>query len=208
MRRRVDNTAIDQPYMQNLQATMMASFSRLVVILIVVCLTRDVSSFSTKHSDGVLKLPSTQNQRLSSSSPRSSKVLLMAQSSNNDGQHEKEHPKNQITTGNTRRSILQKVISTSAILSTSLLAGGSSSSMIANAAMGTLPEFEDTNAIFQGITIDVTDKAQYEETIQFFTNGFDGMKVLRERGGDGGSVVRDTVSRWIMVLFCLLVMMY
>ena len=188
---------------------MMASFSRLVVILIVVCLTRDVSSFSTKHSDGVLKLLSTQNQRLSSSSPRSSKVFLMAQSSNNDGQHEKEHPKNQITTSNnTRRSILQKVISTSAILSSSLLAGGSTSSMIANAAMGTLPEFEDTNAIFQGITVDVTDKAQYEETIQFFTNGFDGMKVLREQGGDGGSVVRDTVSRWIMVLFCLLVMMY
>ena len=40
----------------------------------------------------------------------------------------------------------------------------------------------------------MADKAQYEETIQFFTNGFDGMKVLRERGGDGGGVVRDTVS--------------
>lgn len=60
--------------------------------------------------------------------------------------------------------------------------------------MGTLPEFQDTNAIFQGVTIDVTDKAQYEETIQFFTNSFDGMTVLRERGGDGGGIVRDTVS--------------
>ncbi len=178
---------------------MMESFSRLIVILLIACLTRDVSSFSTLRSDGLLKLPSTKHQRSSSTTSR---VLLKAQSSNTDNQHEKEHPENQITTSNnTRRSVLQKVISTSAILSTSLLAGGSPSSIIANAAMGTLPEFADTNAIFQGITIDVTDKAQYEETIQFFTNGFDGMKVLRERGGDGGGI-RDTVSR-IMVLFCL-----
>ena len=102
------------------------------------------------------------------------------------------------TSNNTRRSILQQaVISTSAILSSTLLATGgtSTSSTIANAAMGTLPEFEDTNAIFQGVTIDVADKAQYEETIQFFTNSFDGMTVLRERGGDGGGIVRDTVSR-------------
>ena len=60
--------------------------------------------------------------------------------------------------------------------------------------MGTLPEFQDTNAIFHGVTIDVTDKVQYEETIQFFTSCFDGMEVLRQRGVDGGVVVKETVS--------------
>ena len=38
----------------------------------------------------------------------------------------------------------------------------------------------------------MNDKSQYEDTIQFFMNGFDGMKILRERGGDGGGVVKDT----------------
>jgi hypothetical protein len=109
------------------------------------------------------------------------------------------------TTTETRRSILQRVITTSTILSSTLLSTSSltssllpsslSRSSIANAAMGTLPEYQDTNAIFQGITLDVNDKSQYEDTIQFFMNGFDGMKILRERGGDGGGVVKDTVSR-------------
>lgn len=40
----------------------------------------------------------------------------------------------------------------------------------------------------------MTDKKQYEDTISFFLNGFDGCKVLRERGGDGGGVVKETVS--------------
>eukprot|EP00986_Skeletonema_menzelii_P004154 scaffold1392_cov86-Skeletonema_menzelii.AAC.7 len=178
---------------------MVASFSRLIVIL-VAFLSRDVSSFSTirSGSDTILKLSSTQqHQRLLSSSPRSSRVLLSAQSSVNDD--DQDQIKAASTSNNTRRSMLQQaVISTSAILSSTLLATGggtSTSSTIANAAMGTLPEFEDTNAIFQGVTIDVADKAQYEETIQFFTNSFDGMTVLRERGGDGGGIVRDTVSR-------------
>ncbi|KAL9186450.1 hypothetical protein ACHAXT_005688 [Thalassiosira profunda] len=58
----------------------------------------------------------------------------------------------------------------------------------ARAALGTLPEFADANAAFQSITVDVTDKSQFDETIAFFTNSFDGMKVLRERGGGGGGI--------------------
>ena len=133
-----------------------------------------------------------------------------AKNGNNDNEeqttHQKQHytqddimNKKTTTTSETRRSILQQVITTSTILSSTLLTTTSSSSLlpsssIANAAMGTLPEYQDTNAIFQGITLDVNDKSQYEDTIQFFMNGFDGMKILRERGGDGGGVVKDTVS--------------
>ena len=119
--------------------------------------------------------------------------MLSAQSSDNDNDGGQDASSSD---NNTRRSILQQALSTTsaAILSSSLLTTGGGRSTIANAAVGNLPEFEDTNAIFQGVTIDVTDKAQYEETIQFFTNSFDGMTVLRERGGDGGGIVRDTVS--------------
>jgi hypothetical protein len=86
----------------------------------------------------------------------------------------------------TRRSILQRtILSATAAITVP---------RTAKAAVGTLPEFSDTNAIFQSITIDVTDKKQYEDTISFFLNGFDGCKVLRERGGDGGGVVKETVS--------------
>ena len=50
----------------------------------------------------------------------------------------------------------------------------------ANAAVGTLPEFESTNAILQGITVNVADKSQQDAMITFLTNGFD-FKVLRKR---------------------------
>jgi len=166
---------------------MVAALSRLTVILVTL-LAQDVSSFTTIRGDGVMKLSSTQHLRLSSP-PRTARLLLSARISNADDQDEYQKEK-MVTSNNTRRSILKQVISTSAILSSSLLTGGS----IANAAMGTLPEFEDTNAIFQGITIDVTDKASYEQSIEFFTSCFDGMKVLRERGVDGGVVVKETVS--------------
>ena len=79
------------------------------------------------------------------------------------------------------------------VLSTSSMAivGGFATSMLgkqfvggtvqsANAAVGTLPEFESTNAILQGITVNVADKSQQDAMITFLTNGFD-FKVLRKR---------------------------
>ena len=60
----------------------------------------------------------------------------------------------------------------------------------ADAALGSLPEFRDTNAVFQSLTVDVTDQDQYARTIAFFTLGFDGMTVLRERNG---GPVKETV---------------
>ncbi|KAL7516920.1 hypothetical protein ACHAWX_001889, partial [Stephanocyclus meneghinianus] len=87
----------------------------------------------------------------------------------------------------TRRSILKHaMLSASSALSITTIPSR------ADAAVGTLPEFSDTSAIFQSITIDVTDKKQYDDTISFFLNAFEGCKVLRERGADGGGVVKDT----------------
>lgn len=166
---------------------------RLVVILVASFLAQDVSSFTTishHKSDCVVKLSSRHHQRFSS---RSRRVLLSAFRSNDDDEQQQQKQMEATSNISTRRSILQQVISTSAILSSSSVLLTSKAS-IANAAMGTLPEFQDTNAIFQGVTIDVTDQSQYDETIQFFTNAFDGMTVLRERGGEGGGFVKDTVS--------------
>jgi hypothetical protein len=52
---------------------------------------------------------------------------------------------------------------------------------VANAAgLGTLPEFANTNAILQSITIDCDNIVQYEDTLNFFIYSFD-MKILRQR---------------------------
>lgn len=61
---------------------------------------------------------------------------------------------------------------------------------LTNAAVGTLPEFSDTNAIIQGITVNVADKSQQDAMINFLVNGFD-FKVLRKRILDS---VEDTVG--------------
>ena len=50
----------------------------------------------------------------------------------------------------------------------------------ATAAVGTLPEFTDTNAILQGLTIKVADQSQQNAMIQFLENGFE-FQVLRKR---------------------------
>jgi hypothetical protein len=72
-----------------------------------------------------------------------------------------------------RRSILTSAVSGAIILS-------GFSPKPARAVVGTLPEFADTNAIVQGVTIDVVDKAQQDNMIKFLVNGFD-FQVLRKR---------------------------
>lgn len=49
----------------------------------------------------------------------------------------------------------------------------------ANAAVGTIPEFSDTNAVLQGLTVDVADRSQFDEMIAFMVDGFSG-KILRQ----------------------------
>ena len=126
------------------------------------------------------------------SAVRWQKTALSTTTESNDGEypmlHQRSVASNNALSSNaeSRRTILQNAILATAAFSMT-------SSRIANAAIGTLPEFSDTNAIFQSITIDITDKQQYDDTIAFFLNGFDGCKILRERGGTGGGVVKDTV---------------
>lgn len=93
----------------------------------------------------------------------------------------------------TRRSILQQSLLAATITTASAASSILTTSKAANAAVGSLPEFSDTNAILQSITIDVTDKTQYDETIAFFVNGFE-MKILRQRNSNGGGV-KDTVRK-------------
>jgi len=50
----------------------------------------------------------------------------------------------------------------------------------ANAAVGSLPEFDDANAVLQGLTVRVADQSQQDSMIAFMTEGF-GCRVLRER---------------------------
>jgi len=86
-----------------------------------------------------------------------------------------------------RRSMLLKTITSP------IAAIGLSSSLIkpSNAAIGTLYEYSNTNAILQGVTINVADKSQQNAMIQFLTQSFIGFKVLRQGTIDG---VTDT---WI-----------
>lgn len=68
-------------------------------------------------------------------------------------------------------------------------AGIVASPLPGHAAVGTLPEYGDTNAIIQGITVNVADKSQQDAMVDFLTKSFD-FQVLRKRILDG---VEDTV---------------
>ena len=84
-----------------------------------------------------------------------------------------------------RRRLIQSIASTCAAV-----AGLEFFPAATDAAVGSLPEFSDTNAIVQGITVNVADKSQEEAMINFLVNGFD-FKVLRKRIVDS---VEDTVG--------------
>lgn len=55
-----------------------------------------------------------------------------------------------------------------------------SHSQPSHAAVGTLPEFSDTNAVLQGVTILVADSSQQTAMVKFLEDGFE-CKVLRQR---------------------------
>jgi len=139
---------------------------------LVACLSYEASSFSVAPQTS-LKPSKAQRSHLGLSP------------SDNDGDFHSSDGSDEIT--HTRRSILNQ-----GLVATTAAAMAATGSPVQRAnALGTLPEFSDTNAIFQSITIDVTDKAQYDQTIEFFTKSFDGMKLLRQRNSGGGGVVKD-----------------
>jgi hypothetical protein len=76
-----------------------------------------------------------------------------------------------LTASSSRRSLLFGIVSAMAV-------GGAAKD--ASAAVGTLPEFQDTNAILQGLTINVVDQSQLKSMVEFLTQGF-GFEVLRQR---------------------------
>lgn len=87
--------------------------------------------------------------------------------------------------GDTRRSVLKKASLVAGILLVPLLPYQAS-----QAAVGTLPEFSNANAILQGLTVTVADQSQQDSMINFLTDAFD-FKVLRQR--KAGSIT-DTVG--------------
>lgn len=89
-----------------------------------------------------------------------------------------------------RRQVLARA--TGAVLTATAAAAATTASTVqpANAAVGSLYEFADTNAILQGITVNVADKSQEDSMIAFLENSFD-FKVLRK------SQLGSVTSTWL-----------
>ena len=76
-----------------------------------------------------------------------------------------------------RRKMMAK---TAALASLSFLPAAIGSPASSSAAVGTLPEFSDTNAIINGLTVNVADASQQQAMIDFLTGAFD-FVVQRQR---------------------------
>lgn len=77
-------------------------------------------------------------------------------------------------------SVKRRNLLASIIMTPSLAFMGAVDAQIANAAVGSLPELADTNAILQGITVQVADKSQETAMVSFLTEAFD-FRILRQR---------------------------
>lgn len=77
-------------------------------------------------------------------------------------------------------SSVRRAIFHSAAVASGAFILGESNLKPANAAVGTLPEFADSNAIVQGLTVNVADQSQQNAMIDFLVNGLD-FQVLRKR---------------------------
>lgn len=97
---------------------------------------------------------------------QSSISVLLARSQENEDKDAASEP--------SRRSLL---VNGPIALGGSMFFGQSLPSL---AAVGTLPEFSDTNAILQGLTVNVADQSQQKSMIEFLINGL-GFQVLRQR---------------------------
>lgn len=92
-----------------------------------------------------------------------------------------------------RRDILQKTIVIGGSMVAATAAGNTLFVPSASAAVGTLPEFSDTNAILQGLVVNVADQSQQKSMIDFLVQSFD-FKVLRQRILDS---VEETVRLYL-----------
>ena len=73
----------------------------------------------------------------------------------------------------------RSLIHSAAAASLSLTLGGLNVP-VANAAVGSLPEFSDSEAIIQGLTVNVADKSQLDAMVDFLIKGLD-FQILRQR---------------------------
>jgi len=107
------------------------------------------------------------------------KLSLSSLKSYNDGLNEEENHFEFNGNNNklNRRSMIQKAISTTTV---GLLSSLSTNTQPANAAIGSMYEYSNTNAILQGITINVADISQQTSMINFLTQSFTGFKILRQ----------------------------
>ena len=93
-------------------------------------------------------------------------------------------------------------------------AGGMTAALVAGsmvspvqAAVGNLPEYQDTNVILQGLTIQVSDRSQLDQMVNFLRNGFD-FKIVRQRAeGAVLDVVRDTKFVESRIVICSVLML-
>jgi hypothetical protein len=83
------------------------------------------------------------------------------------------------TSSNASLDSRRQVLAKAAMLAASAAAGTTAATQPANAAVGSLYEFAGTNAILQGVTVNVADKSQENAMIAFLESSFD-FKVLRK----------------------------
>ena len=108
----------------------------------------------------------------------------------NDDNHD-----NDIPSEPSRRSLFEKSVT---IASSLLVTGGSVHVQQSSAAVGSLPEFMDANAILQGLTVNVADPSQQKSMIEFLTQGL-GFEVLRQR--IRGPIEETVRSIWHYILY-------
>ncbi len=118
-------------------------------------------------------------------------ILLKSKRSNED-QPENNADLGTGTTDNTRHELSRRTMMDKGakILSAPLLLNSNLFSNEAQANVGTLPEYKETNAVLQGLTVDVADSVQQNAMIDFLRDGLQ-FKLLRQR--KVGSVT-ETVS--------------
>lgn len=86
-----------------------------------------------------------------------------------------------------RRAVHGAISATLGVVTASMIAP----SLESRAAVGSLPEFANTNAVIQGITVNVADRRQFLDMIEFLREGMN-FKVLRQAAkGSVSSVVSE-----------------
>jgi len=143
-----------------------------LVFLMVLLIATTSSAWSFLSTTPPIRLDSRQSQ-----SQRSALLKLSPSNSEEGSSSENvDHLQWKDENVSSRRSLL--VTGATLLAGTSLLGGPLVPS--AQAAVGTLPEFQNTNAILQGLTVNVADPSQQKSMVEFLVNGF-GFEVLRQR---------------------------